>query len=471
MKTHIKYIIPVLALLALAAFFACTKVFNEVENIIITGSVTLEGVSDYSDITVALYHPAALDTAIVNMHKRFPSVGFELTQAAVFDHREAEPLYTTKTDKNGAYRFDNIPDGVYNIVAAKDGYGWRYIYNVDSKTAPANVRLQPEIVVEGILDQYTAWDAYQHIIVKGDVIVPADGQLIIDKGVVVRFGGIFTVEVRGILTTNIDIDDLIRLTGEPAGSEYVKWNGFRFENLKDIKVGGLKIEYCANSLSFRNCETISLNDCYTENNTRDVFRFVECKNVDVQKSINCNNTKTLYIQKCENVQIQNNFFVYNDEAMETEETETLIKNNYFFKNKTGLHIQFRPSPNVEHNQFTENEQGIFCAGSDPAIDLNNFNSNINGIYLGYEFLSYNSQPIINNNNFILNQFAVYNIGQNTNSTIPDINCKSNYWGTIIRNNIEKLIWDSTDIQQLPYYIGNIIFEPFANMYIDSSGIN
>lgn len=455
----IRYFIFSLLILVSIFSFACTKNLTNTETFIISGVVTLEGETDYSDITVALYAPAELDTAIVNMHKRFPSVGFELTQAAVFDHREAAPVYTTKTDKEGKYTLANLPGGEYNLVASRDGFGWRYIYNINSETQPADIKLLPEIEVQGTLDLYTIWGAYQHVIVKGDVIVPEGGILVVDKGAVVRVAGYYGIEVRGEMRTNGDAGNFIAFTGCMNNESLNYWDGMRFNNAKNTEIHHCVLDHSTTGIVFKNAELIKLHNLYLSSNKYIAITLVETDNINFANNICTDNEKALYIQNSSEAVIKNNFFVHHIEAFENEATESVIQNNYFFDNSTGLHLQHRPSATVQHNEFADNEKGIFCAGSDPIIENNTFYKNYMAIHIGTEYNSINSQPEVIFNNIFKNTYSIYLYGGKADQNVYDINCTNNFWGTILVNSIIKTIWDKNDILVPPIYIGEVLFQP------------
>jgi len=51
----------------------CSKKPTEPDNTVtFSGKVTLEGQTDHSDVTIALYKPVELDTALVRINKQYP---------------------------------------------------------------------------------------------------------------------------------------------------------------------------------------------------------------------------------------------------------------------------------------------------------------------------------------------------------------------------------------------------------------
>jgi hypothetical protein len=80
-------------------FLACSKTPTSPSTFSLSGTVHLEGQQDHSGVTVALYHPVELDTAVVRLQKEFPYVGIPISPQTEFDHRLAEAVYDK--DKTG----------------------------------------------------------------------------------------------------------------------------------------------------------------------------------------------------------------------------------------------------------------------------------------------------------------------------------------------------------------------------------
>ena len=107
---------------------------------------------------MALYALAELDTVVVRMNKEFPMVGIPISQATEFDHRLGKPIYQTQTKADGSYELEGIKEGMYNLVAVRHGYGWKYLHEVEGakgteKVNAENIVLYPEMEVSGTISQ------------------------------------------------------------------------------------------------------------------------------------------------------------------------------------------------------------------------------------------------------------------------------------------------------------------------------
>ncbi len=459
-------ILKYIPLLLIVASLSCTKVFDAPTEFSLFGNVTLEDETDYSGITVEVYSLAKMDTAVTNLQARFPSVGFPITQAAIFDHREKTPLYTTTTDENGDWALNKIEEGEYNIVARKAGYGWKYVYNVIAATEMPEIELKPEIRVEGTLDAYTVWGPDQHYVVTGDITVPENGQLIVDKGTWIRFDGYHMIYVNGAFHTNEDEVEFIHWVGEDGA----EWNGMRINENMTIVLSNSIIKNCSKSVRIINNKNVIIEKIFTKEIKSDFFNITDCDNVKINNTINLNNVKTFYLLNCNFSEISNNIFVSNEDALEIEDTEANAKNNYFLNNEIALHPHFRKMIKISNNRFENNEIGIFCSGAEPSIKYNSFYSNKMSIYLGVEFSSFDSKPEINYNNFFANEYAIYIWGVETGSNRYDLNCKNNYWNYFSNEEIDEIVWDKKDYENNPDFIGNVIYTPFLFTSVDSAGV-
>lgn len=105
----------------------CSKDTTGPKKVTFSGNVTLEGETEHSGVTVRLYQPVQLDTALLRMNQQYPQIGVQISQATEFDHREYSAAYSTTTGANGSWRIDEVPEGAYNVVAEKDSFGWQCV--------------------------------------------------------------------------------------------------------------------------------------------------------------------------------------------------------------------------------------------------------------------------------------------------------------------------------------------------------
>ena len=117
-------------ILLILTFLSCSS-STEVAKGDLTGVVNLEGMEDHSGIIIAIYELAELDTTIIRINSQYPHIGVIINQHTEFDHRFQSPIKYTETDIEGNFLIEKIPVGEYNIVALKDSFGFKYIYEFD----------------------------------------------------------------------------------------------------------------------------------------------------------------------------------------------------------------------------------------------------------------------------------------------------------------------------------------------------
>ncbi|HHE38790.1 MAG TPA: hypothetical protein ENL20_09500, partial [Candidatus Cloacimonetes bacterium] len=86
----------------------------------LAGTVQLEGETDHSGIVIGIFELAELDPDIVEANTKWPHIGVKINQHTEFDHRFGTLVKTGETDASGYFEINNIPTGVYNVVAIKD---------------------------------------------------------------------------------------------------------------------------------------------------------------------------------------------------------------------------------------------------------------------------------------------------------------------------------------------------------------
>ena len=51
-----------------------------------------------------------------------------------------------------------------------------------------------------------------------------------------------------------------------------------------------------------------------------------------------------------------------------------------------------------------------------------------------------------------------------------MNAKNNWWGTVVENEIDEMIWDGNDVNDPEHPLGIVEYIPFEEAEIDSAGI-
>jgi len=243
----------------------------------LTGTVNLEDLSDHSGITVALYDLAYLDTTIVRINAQYPQIGVKINQHTEFDHRLQSPIKSTITEIDGSFELKKIPTGIYNIVAIKDGWGFKYLYeitiaegdnelteltpsvistNVEKSNSKlensksnnssnfkssilnfklnrdSDLTLYPETHLSGNISDNIVVATDHHLVIDDDtVFVPNTSSLTIEPGAVIRINPEKDLTIHGTLTAQGEENNMFWVTSN---------DGFLQEEDVKYKVEGKK---------------------------------------------------------------------------------------------------------------------------------------------------------------------------------------------------------------------------------------
>ena len=118
---------------SLLLIISCKSCTTSPEQGDLSGTVLLELEEDNSGITIGVYHLAELDPKIVEINNEYdhPLIGVIINQHTEFDHRFGNLIKSTTTNASGHFNINDIPTGKYNVVAIKDSFGFKYMYEIN----------------------------------------------------------------------------------------------------------------------------------------------------------------------------------------------------------------------------------------------------------------------------------------------------------------------------------------------------
>ncbi len=256
-----------------------------------------------------------------------------------------------------------------------------------------------EVVLENHqLTKDETWTPEKTYIVKGTLEIPQDVTLNISPGTTVKFGRDALLTVKGILKIGTplaqeEVTQLVHLTSENIKPAPGDWHGIFFDHTHDLEsfIRGTVIEYA----------TIAL-DIKTTSPT-----VVEC---------------TLRLNKT---------------AIALDGSDAHIQHNDILDNNIGIRTIGRQTrPQIEKNNITKNETGIFCENVQSVIQNNNLNANIFALRLNVKF------------NLIIT---------------------NNWWGNSDVTKIENAIIDASDPELTTKQVGTVYYEPFVDERIADAG--
>ncbi len=524
-----KYFYFLLLLFLLLVISNCSN-STQVSKGSLSGTVHLEGEPDHSEITVAVYELAYLDTTIVRINSQYPHIGVIINQHTEFDHRFQSPVKYTETDFEGNFLLKKITVGEYNIVALKDSFGFKYIYDFEIEKDENQLTPQPPLFkpIEGEQKRiYSSMRTDADIILfaehhlSGDItddwvfetdhhyIIGEEGvnstnftpgtNLEIQPGAIIRIEPGNDLKIYGNLFAQGEENNMFWITSNDGFALNDASSNFQFSifNFKFDRSEEL-LQYNSMELSsiasvsddllswgkFDYANTCLLNQVNNLHLQNGVFRDSRCgfksTNVDstfcanlINKtclseigSINYNFTTSGTIEK--NIIIQANIGIMLD-----NESSPLIKNNFIECFNEGVFTRNNCFSEIKNNAIICDNIGISIRGDcDEQIYYNNINASI-GVLIPPTGYYGSSNAIINYNNIQTNNYAIKILGTQWGPNINDINAINNFFYTMNEEEIQEFIFDKNDvIEQAEYYnyTGIVNYIPYLTQEYPNAGI-
>lgn len=445
MKKMITNVSFVFSLLSFFIFGGCSDSPSSSEDTLsMSGTVQLEEKTDHSGVTIGLYRLIELDTAIVRLNQQYPNIGVQISQQTEFDHREHEPVARTTSNASGSWKIDGIQSGQYHVVAEKDSFGWKYLYNKEPDNSINIGTLNEVVYLKYVLSQNTTINQRQ--VVAEDLIIPDGIKLTLTGGSILLIPNNSDVEVLGILELNGNSNNPVFITSELSK----KWRKI------DIKSSAKFIaEYCV----FNNTENGIINQStdFTFNNNILRVSDLGIVNFNVKETLLLSNNNFINNQiglESENgsgLRMEGNLFFNNKEAIRLiSSTNNLITQNIFYEDSIALTANppggfgySRTNGNIRYSQFEKNSIGIIIGG--------------NVILSGMD------------NNFINHKNMFIKAPLGSRSSIDTLDFSGNYWGMFQENQIKNMISDADD--KNPKWGTYINVNPFETAAVDIKNKN
>ncbi len=269
----------------------------------------------------------------------------------------------------------------------------------ENTTNPVDPTESTEVVLENHqLTQDETWTPEKTYIVKGTLEIPQNVTLNIQPGTTVKFGRNALLTVRGILKVGTplaqeEVTQLVHLTSENIKPAPADWNGILFDHTHDLEsfIRGAIIEYATTALDIK--------------------------------------TTSPTVAACT--------LRLNEIAIALDGSDAQIQHNDILDNNTGIRTIGRQTrPQIEKNNITKNEIGIFCENVQSIIQNNNLNANIFALRLNVKF---------------------------------NLIASNNWWGNSDATEIANGIIDAADRELITKQVGTVYYEPFIDERIADAG--
>ena len=485
----------------------------------LSGTINLEGQSDHSGIIIGIYELAELDPDIVEANTNWPHIGIIINQHTEFDHRFGTLVKTGETDASGYFEIRNIPTGSYNVVAIKDGYGFRYIYEIsisggeneisnakllmlnnqlnvetesksktqnsslDSKnqTDKPDLTLFPETIISEDITEATTFESYHHYIIEQDINI-AD-ELTIEPGVVTRLNGGKEITNYGTFNAVGEYGNFIWFTKNDGFSENLSsiepdsnyiWDKITLESASQAQIKCCKFDWA--TIGLLNHENgFNISDC--------IFRNSQCgfevSSVDSTfcsnlfcENITNNSYAGIYYVDTGSGNIEKNIVHNCEEGITTkDDSDPILQNNYVSNSNIGIETSFHSSPLIKNNEIKNCRLGVNIeTWSTPEIKNNNILNSETCVYKD-EFTHTDTEYKFHYNNFSSSEYVISLQFSLTWGTTYTVDATDNYFFSIDDSQIQNLIYDKHDVEeQYQDYIGEVFYNPFLIQEYPYAGI-
>lgn len=471
MKTQM----PIIFAISLIIFILFSSCNNPSENhsSTIGGLLNLvddENGSEYPgiDAIIALYPEAKIDERYLNIRAQYGFVGKELSSRDCFDHRKLTPIASVSTDGSGNYEFTDIPYGTYNLVAVKEGWGPRYIYNivVNSKSITINpISLRELVNVTHDLEEFEADRTY---IVQHDVTLTSQ-EVILHRGFSLYICPDVSIVIPAICSFNNSGEGISRISSS--------------ENLNRIGEPIPVVKYHQVYFSSKSPQqSLSFEDIIVSYGTIGIRAHAGC--INIENSFFSENTSGIIVTSnfeqgwdAESI-VSHNVFIGDNEGDAVHYQGPIageIANNIVLDFSTGIHIKDKITASTSNNIISYNSVGIKSYHLEGVVSNNLlvdnrdydmmyiFNLGIDniqgtimknmffsqkGVYFGpsNDYVSLN--VLMENNNFFNDQYFYETRIPDSESLWPYMNClnRDNYFGLANIEQIESKVLHHTSFE-------------------------
>lgn len=425
----------------------------------VSGTVTLEGQSDHSGVTVRLYRPVQLDAELTNIMQQYPQIGVQSTELTGFNHLDQSAVYSATSGASGNWSARVAP-GNYNVVAEKVGYGWRYgSVNTNSGSA-GNLILKPDQNLSGGITGLNQFEN-DFLNITGNLAFDSQAQLQFSGQNHIYFtASNLTATIQGQVT-GLGNGPLYVTTAPSVTNCKLVFLNLNSLNLSRVQTNG------AVQVTVQNCKFSLSNSIIVS--ASDIGLRISASKGNVTNCLFANSVHPLSADQSILPLVEHNIFFNNNVDFECNVVDsTLIKNNMFNGSNSNLDLVYA-NINIEHNAFKDSNRNIQLSDlSKISINNNQFNGNENNVWLHrVSHVGYVIDANPNYNNFVNTQGYVFFLERT--SAKDSVDATSNFWGTTSTSEIAAKIFDRNDVSDYdPQQV--VIYDPYLFQPNSTAGI-
>jgi hypothetical protein len=464
---------------------------------------------DNAGITVALYHAVALDSTIVRLNNSNPNLGVQISQTTDFDHRLQSAAALTTTAADGSFSMTGLRVGTYNLVAYKEGWGVRYVCDIDiaegDNTLPAtrgrsDLELYPVTELSGYNGTAVNFLSNHDYLITDDLSLT--GSATFNPGARLWIYPGKSLEFYGSVTTPADNPDLIKITSSDAMystvqhtpeaiQKFYKVNCTSYSSYAGNLISSILTTFTETGWSISVPQLVIRNLIIRYMKTGLVFN--QLSSINITKSIIRNSTDFdlggISLTACTDFNTTNLIFKDCTTGIRQHSSSNVNVTNCYFNNcsitsnedllastQGCVNNLYETTGSVINCTFENSVKGISTSGrSTTLIQYCVFKTTV-GIHNYHQLNWFYSHFTANYNNFYCSQYNAATTAVFNQTNLEHMDAKNNYWGTTNTSIIDQKLYDYNDLpapdpNHPDYTIWAIIdYTPFSPHSIATAGI-
>ncbi len=412
----------------------------------VSGRVVTENNEPLSDVTILLFRYEMTNVGLTTLKAEYPNHGCDIGMLDDFDHRISSPVFSVKTDVDGAFVFPKVEKGRYRIVFYKEGFGFKYQNGilVDDSISGIRAALLPVLEMPAVITSDMSLDDERMYLVPTETVVLPGVSITVGRNATLLVYPNVRINIHGSLI--LEDNSSLRLMSSDALYSHSNENVVAFESVDFVSqsnqvIRNLKVTDCLLGLRISNSNDILVTNAYL-NSPYQGMAVTATQGIAIK---NCCFTKSqdqirsaLRIEHSPNALLEKNIFIGNAMGARIAlSSNVTVKNNYFADNSM-FDFGFDEDAQglVEYNTFRSTNIAIDNYRGQMVANHNDIEANI-GIY-AYRV---NATLTANYNNLDCSQYGIKSQCMYYNSDIVHLDCTRNYWNTTDQHAIVDLIYD------------------------------
>lgn len=479
-------------LVASIVLSSCTN-STESEKGIISGSIMLNGESDHSGISIAIYRAQIIPEELAMINMDYPQLPYPIEDKHIFDHREFPPLQVIHTDVTGRFMSSQLAYGKYILCYHKEGWGYNILYDIDHHSEETSINrgskesnhvLYSEIEVPSVISgEYRLLSGHSYIIAQNTTAIQGSS-IYIEPGAKLLLKAGTNLYCYGSFVTTNDQDYAVISSYDkiysPGNKPTALGSSIKIFEQSPV-ISSVIISYISDGLDIR-CDNQSVVEVALCHNATSMVTS-QTSNVSLNNSLIYRNTQedraAVYVSGASGFESSNCLFFENQVSLKNKAISNMIVSNcYFYSDAISVENSVDSSFLMVQSEIDNNGIGIDnTANSNVELRYNNISSRIclnNWRYPDHGSSAEYGWIKGSNNNFEAGRYAIesrafyYNAGGNV---VMDF--RNNYWGETNAESISSLIIDAVDLGEPDgdYDYSIIDFSAFKHALIASAGID